>query len=76
MMKLKGVDNDTDTNDQRITERAETVEAYMATSYMIGMNQNLYSGLIYELLNAYIKGQEKYPKTLTTAYNMAIIWKG
>ena len=75
MMNLKGIDNDTETNHQQTAARAEAMESYMANSYMVGLNRNHYVRLIHEIHNAYQKGRDEYPKTLTTACNMAIICK-
>ena len=48
----------------------------MATVFLSGLNQATYGVLINKLHNAFRMGCEKYLKTLTAAYDLAINWKG
>ena len=53
-----------------------TKEAYMATEFLSSLNRGRYGDMLNELHNAFHMGRDKYPKTLTAAYNLAINWKG
>ena len=48
----------------------------MATAFLSGLNSARYGVLLNELHNAFYMGRNKYPKTLTSAYDLAINWKG
>ena len=47
----------------------------MATEFLSGLNNAIYGVLINELHNAFRIGRNKYPKTLKSAYGLAINWK-
>ena len=47
-------------------------EAYMATAFLSGLNNARYGALLNELHNAFYMGRNEYPKTLTSAYDLAI----
>ena len=48
----------------------------MATTFLSGLNRDRYGVLINELQNAFRMGRGEYPKTLTSAYDLEINWKG
>ena len=48
----------------------------MATSFLSVINNARYGELLNELHNAFCMGRDEYPKTLTSAYNLTINWKG
>ena len=48
----------------------------MATALLSGIKSARYGVLLNELHNAFCMGCEKYPKTLTSAYDLEINWKG
>ena len=48
----------------------------MATEFLSGMSSARYGVLLNELRNAFCMGRDKYLKTLTTSYDLAINWKG
>ena len=48
----------------------------MATAFLSGLNNARYGALLNELYNDFRMGRDEYPKTLTSAYNLTINWKG
>ena len=68
------LDNPTD-NDKSATNNS-TEEAYMATAFLSGLTRGRYGVLLNDLQNAFHMGRDKYPKTLTAAYDLAVKLKG
>ena len=76
---LKAVDTaDTDnpTEEDTTTYKTAIEEAYMDTAFLSGMNNARYGALLNDLHNTFRMGHNEYPKTLTSAYNLSINWKG
>ena len=48
----------------------------MTTVFLSGINSARYGALLNDLHNAFRMGCNEYPKTLTSAYDLAINWKG
>ena len=48
----------------------------MATEFLSGINNSIYGELLNKLHNNFCMGRDEYPKTLTSAYDLAINWKG
>ena len=48
----------------------------METAFLSGISRTRYRVLLKEFHNALCMGHNKYPKMLTSAYNLAINWKG
>ena len=48
----------------------------MATAFLSGLNNARYGALLNELHKAFHMGRDEKPKTLTSAYGLAINWKG
>ena len=48
----------------------------MTTVFLSGINSARYGALLNYLHNAFRMGCNEYPKTLTSAYDLAINWKG
>ena len=53
-----------------------TEEAYMVTEFLSGLNRSRYGVLLNEIHNAFSMGRDKYPKTLTSTYDLEINWNG
>ena len=64
------------TEDETATSKTATEEAYMATEFLSGINNAMYGVLINKLHNTFHMGREEYLKTLTSAYDLEINWKG
>ena len=54
------------------TAKTVTEEAYMSTSFLAGLNNARYGALLNKLHNAFCMVRDEYPKTLTSAYGLAI----
>lgn len=63
------------TDDQRkeLTEKA--TERSTAVAFMLGCDRTRYGRLIEDLENDYLQGENKYPKTISEAYNLLTNWK-
>ena len=48
----------------------------MATAFLSGLNNSIYGALLNELHNAFHMVRDEYPKTLKSAYDLAINYKG
>ena len=48
----------------------------MATAYVAGLNQHQFGQMLDDLNNAFRMGRYEYPRDLTSAYDLAINWKG
>ena len=71
--KKKISENTTDADEIKKVKNA-TDEAYSAIAFLCGLNQARYQGLLDELANSYLNGQDEYPKTIVAAYNLALHW--
>mmetsp|Transcript_1688 Transcript_1688/g.3611 ORF Transcript_1688/g.3611 Transcript_1688/m.3611 type:complete len:966 (+) Transcript_1688:108-3005(+) len=58
---------------QRAMRKAE--QAYLATCFIRQANRDKHGSLQVYLENAYVMGRDKYPKTMTEAYNLLINFK-
>ena len=45
-------------------------------AFILGADKQCYVGLIRDVENEYLNGANKYPKTITSAYNLLVNWKG
>ena len=63
-----------DTDKEEILKKAE--DKYIATAFMFGASRSRYGSLIVDLQNAYVMGEDKFPATLTEAYNMMANYTG
>ena len=70
------VDDNNPTEDETTVAKTATEEAYMATAFLSGLNNARFRALLNELHNAFRMGHNEHPKTLTSAYDLAIKWKG
>ena len=70
------VDPDKPTENETYAAKNATEKSYMATAFLSGLNSARYGVLLNEFHNAFHMGRDKYLKTLTAAYNLAINWKG
>jgi hypothetical protein len=56
--------------------KVEARERYLATVFILGADRRRYNGLICDIENNYLNGTNKYPKTMTSAFNLLVNWKG
>ena len=70
------VDEDKPKEDVTAASKTATEEAYMATLFLSGLKNARYGALLNEMHNAFHMGRDEYPKTLTSAYDLAINWEG
>ena len=64
------------TEDETAVAKTATEEAYMATSFLSGINNTRYGALPNDLHNEFHMVFNEYPKTLTSAYDLEINWQG
>jgi hypothetical protein len=50
-------------------------EAHEQAAFLLGADRARYGRLIESLKNNYLQGQDRYPKTITSALNLLINWK-
>ena len=71
----QGLTMETATVEQLENSRDYAKQAYLACAFLLGADRNRYGKLIEDLENDFIQGQDRYPKTVNTAYNLLIHWK-
>lgn len=54
---------------------AEVRDEYLAMMFITSTNKKKYKMLVTELENEMLKGNDRYPKTLVDAYELALHWK-
>ena len=64
------------TEEETTAAKIVTEESYMATEFLSGVNNDRFGALLNELHNGFRMGCNEYLKTLTSAYDLAINWKG
>ena len=69
-------DKDNPTEEEMTAAKTMTEEAYMATAFLSGLNNTRYGALLNDLNIDFRMGRDEYPKTLTSAYDLEINWKG
>ena len=67
------VDKATPTELQRL--RAASKERYLAVAFILSADRSRYGRYIEDLENNYLQGVNKYPKTVTAAFNLLTNWK-
>ncbi len=50
-------------------------DAYLACTFLLHDDRNRYGTLIEDLVTDFVQGQDHYPRTVTSAYNLLIQWK-
>ena len=50
-------------------------EGYMATAFILGSDRRRYGRYIEDLQNDFLQGQDNYPASLVSAYNILLGWK-
>ena len=70
-----GIDLKIITNAQRDALSKTAKEKYLAMSFMLGADRTRYGRLIENMENAFLQGQDTYPKTINNAYNLIANWK-
>ena len=71
----KGYEYDTmsETNKKEVEKEAQG--RYLAVAFVLGGDRQRYGRLIENMENDYLQGQNNYPSTITTAYNLLTNWK-
>jgi Zinc knuckle len=63
------------TRDETIAIQTVARERFLATSFLLNSDWSRYGRLIVDIENAFIQGQNRYPTTITAAYNLLVNWK-
>jgi hypothetical protein len=71
----KQIDLTPASRDETIATHAAAKERFLATSFLLNSDRSRYGRLIEEIENTYIQGQNRYPPTVTAAYNLLVNWK-
>ena len=50
-------------------------EHYLACAFILGADRNWYGPLVEDLENAHTQGTNRYPESLSDAYNLLVHWK-
>ena len=76
VLKKKGEDQST--TDPTLLDKANEYakNAFKAVVFWCGFNSHWYQDLINNLANAYINGQDEYPKNTVEAYKLITNWRG
>ena len=69
-------DPDDPTENETAATKNATKVAYVATSFLSGLNSARYGVLHNELHKTFRMGRNEYLKTSTAVYDLAINWKG
>ena len=64
------IDMTTMTIQQKTALEKEAQGMYLAIAFLLNSDRNKYGKLIEDLENSYLHGEDKYPKTVTSAYNI------
>lgn len=57
-------------------ERVEAQSRYLGAAFILGADKTRFAKLIESLENDHLQSKGGWPKTLTTAYNLLVNWKG
>ncbi|KAL7559814.1 hypothetical protein ACA910_003978 [Epithemia clementina (nom. ined.)] len=68
-------DPDNPTNAERTAAGVEARDWYLAFAFLAGADRTRYGRLLENLENDFLQGQDRYPKTVTAAYNLLVNWK-
>ena len=66
----------TPSNTEKTNAEEESREAYLAISFLSGLNREKYQELLDNLSNSFLSGRDEYPKTVVDDYNLVVNWKG
>ena len=69
------IDMDTMTTQQKDALEKEAKDMYLAIAFLLNSDRSRYGRLIEDLENSYLLGEDKYPKTVTSAYDILTNWK-
>jgi Zinc knuckle len=69
------VDLSNATREETIATQTVAKEQFLATSFLLNSDRSRYGRLIEDIENAFIQGQNRYPATITGAYNLLVNWK-
>ena len=50
-------------------------DLYLATAFILGADRRRYGKYLEDLQNGFLQGDDRYPKTLVSAYNILLGWK-
>jgi hypothetical protein len=75
MLEESNIDPNTATKEQIDVALEATQDEYLAVAFLLGSDRNRYGKLNGNLENGYMQGQDRYPKTLTSAYSLLTNWK-
>jgi hypothetical protein len=75
VLELDCINADSATPEEIPDATKATQEEYLTMAFLLGSNHNQYGKLIKNLENHYAQGQDRYPKTLMSAYSLLTNWK-
>jgi hypothetical protein len=75
LAKKKGADTAVIAATDLALLQKEDQEQYLTAAFLLGADRARYGRLIEGLENDYLQGQDRYPKTITSAFNLLINWK-
>ena len=62
-------------SDQMTNAKEMSIERYLSYVFICSTDRNRYGELMEDLENSYTQGIDKYPKSLTSSFNLIIYWK-
>jgi hypothetical protein len=72
---LGGHDRSIASDKMMVDAEKQAKEMYLACAFILGADKTRYGRLIEDLENSYTQGDDKFPKTMTEAYNLLVNWK-
>ena len=63
------------TNAEKRALTTKAKEKYLATAFLLGADRARYGRYIEDLENDFLQGQDNYPKTVSSSYNVLANWK-
>jgi hypothetical protein len=75
LLESNGIAPDNATAEQAAEAIKNTQDQYLAIAFLLGSDRARYGKLIENLENDHTQGQDRYPKTLTSAYSLLTNWK-
>jgi hypothetical protein len=70
ILEKNGIDPNAATKDEKADAKKAAQEQYLAVAFLRRSDRNRYGQLLVDLENAYTRGNDRYPKTVTSAYSL------
>ena len=75
LIKEKQMNANRMSTQQKDEVNKEAQGMYLAVTFIVNSNKGKYGKLLEDLDNSYLQGDDKYPRTITGAYNLLTNWK-